>query len=175
MIDKTKPMPTLLLGGPADGKRIMLEAGLRTYTAPVLPALPIEPVMHDAPTDVQDATYVIGTLQGAFSDVFYVGLRNLNDCAISLLIQGYRRARNERSSQAEAEHLVTLLGGYHDGRRMAVSDLQTVVESPEGRYVIVPLVGKDQKHYRVGLLDPLKDCPICILVDGYREPVQVPA
>lgn len=173
MIDKTKPMPTLMLGGPADGKRIMLQAGVRTYSAPSLPTA-IQPVMHDAPTDVQDATYVIGTLQGAFGDVRYVGLRNLNDCAISLLIQGYRRQQNEVSTQAEAEHMVTLLGGYHDGRRMAVSDLQTVIEAPEGNYVVVPLVGKDQKQYRVAVQDPMRQCPVSMLIEGYRETAQVP-
>jgi len=168
MIDMTRPMPTLMLGGPADAKRIALEPGTREYYCPVLPDL-----LLSQGGQVETVTYVVGTLRGTFNEIFYVGLRNLNDDPISMLIQGYKRPESNLSDAAEAEHLVTLLGGYHDGRRMAVADLQTVIEAPEGNYAVVPLVGKDHKHYRVALRDPLAQCPIRMLVEGYR--VKVPA
>lgn len=154
----------LMIGGPADGQRFDLAARQRTFCY-------LEPSA--------ETHYAIGALHGAHR-VLHVGVRDLNVDAILALLTAYRRPGADDSDADEAARMVTVLGGSGDGMRiMAEPEVETLIvplrratdgEIPE--YRIVPLVGKDQRNYRVAILDPLRDCPITMLIDGYRKPLE---
>jgi hypothetical protein len=166
----TKAQTVLLLGGPADGKKYAIEPGLRTFAAVVGPTTSGESGFI--------AHYSIGTLLGIHHFPYNVGVRDMNACPITMLLAGYRRPNNGRqdtdrlhATQAENPHIVTVLGGSGDGQRVVASrGTQAIrVGRDDDHYRIVPLVGKDGMTYRVAIRDPLNECPIKMLTEGYRQ------
>lgn len=159
----------LMIGGPADGQKFDLAARQRTFCY-------LEPTTHGKKGE--EWHYAIGALHGAHR-VLHVGVRDLGLDAILALLTAYRRPGADDSDADEAARMVTVLGGPGDGMRiMAEPEVETLIvplrratdgDVPE--YRIVPLVGKDQRSYRVAILDPLRDCPITMLIDGYRQPL----
>lgn len=163
----TTNKPILLIGGPADGHRMLIEPKQRTVRIAELQDLPAD---HAAPATVNAPAfhYAVGTVQGAFHGVFYVGVQNLTDCVICALLAGYRKPQAHYTDLNVAEHLVTLLGGAADGKQVTVpSNCVFIPEMGDG-YQVVPLVCKDGRTFRVGVLDMLTVDPIALLVEGYR-------
>lgn len=147
----------LIVGGPADGLRVHMDPKERIYK-----------YVHND----QLHNYAIGTIQGAFHDVFYVGVQNLNDCVICALLAGYRKPVEHHTDLNVAEQLVTFLGGTAGGRQMAVPQLHNLAAPDRlagDTYHIVPVICKDGRAYRVGVLDPISDDPIKLLYQGYRK------
>jgi hypothetical protein len=159
----------LMIGGPADGQRFTLAARQRTFC-----------FLEESTPGRKggESHYAIGGLRGLLNDI-PIGVRDLNVDAILALLTAYRRPGADDSDAEEAARLVTVLGGPGDGMRiMAEPEVETLIvplrratdgDVPE--YRIVPLVGKDQRTYRVAILDPMKDCPITMLINGYRQPL----
>lgn len=145
----------LIIGGDADGHRITLDSKERAY-------------LHVHKDRI--SRYVVHTLMGAFGELFYIGAQNLNDCPMLALLAGYRKPREHHTDLNVAAQLVTLLGGKADGRQIALSDSRTFVPAGEmgDAYQIVCVDGKDDRKYRVGVLDAIAVDPIKILYEGYR-------
>lgn len=169
--------PVLIIGGPADGQRIIFDVSARIYRA----VQPLggetismqtvgDSVETQIPLNATEVAYAIGTVQGAFHGVFYVGVQNLSDCVICALLAGYRKARRHDTDLNVAEQLVTLLGGAADGRQVAVPSNCVFIPAAEmgDAYQIVPLICKDGRIFRVGVLDMLTVDPMHLLYDGYR-------
>lgn len=167
--------PVLIIGGPADGQRVLLDVSKqRTYRVAELrgaPPAPNEPSADPVPLDAPDVHYALGTVQGAFHGVYYVGVQNLSDCVICALMAGYHRPIEHHTDLNVAEHLVTLLGGKDDGMQLPMPDgSQTVTVN--STYQIVPLICKDGRVFRVGVLDMMRCDPMHLLYDGYRVGVR---
>lgn len=166
----TKPL--LIIGGPADGQRVVVDARARTYSVPSLGA-PIHSHsgVPEMALEAADIVYAIGTVQGAFLGVFHVGVQNLSDCVICALLAGYRKTVEHYTDLNVAEQLVTLLGGKGDGQRVTVpSNCVFIPESEFGTgYQVVPLICKDGRVFRVGVTDMLNVDPIQLLIEGYRK------
>lgn len=175
----------LLIGGPADGTRITLSMAARIYNCASngLPdneddaAVRMADRAYDAPTSAEITTYAVGTIQGAFHEVFHVGYVELNTCILCELVAGYRKPRKHITDVNVAKQLVTLLGGSHDGLQVVVAtnDITVTPNSHRDRriergdmYKIVPLICKDGTEIRVGVLDMMTVDPIRTLVEGYR-------
>jgi len=168
-----------MLGGPADGMRYTLDAQQRTFRCVESP-LAAERTLLDldaaakppTPTAVNEHHYTIGIILGRHGSVNHVGVLNLNDCAIRTLLAGYRKPTAHDSDENVAEQLVTILGGSGDGDHVpALTDCTIIRHTGGDEYRVVPLVGKDQVQYRVALRDPQTECPIAMLVEGYRQKV----
>lgn len=173
--------PVLIIGGPADGRRVVLDAKAREYR--VVQPLGGETIsmrtVGDSvetpiPLNATEIVYAIGTVQGAFLGVFHVGVQNLSDCVICALLAGYRKPRAHDTDLNVAEQLVTLLGGAADGHQIAVPSNCVFVPASElgDAYQIVPLVCKDGRTFRVGVTDMLRVDPIQLLIEGYRIEVR---
>lgn len=152
----------LLIGGPADGQRLIVPATARIQNIcdNGLPAI----------EDYQPATvhtYAIQAIQGAGHEVYSVGVVDLSVCIQHALVAGYRKPKAHESDMNVAAQLVTLLGGYHDGRQMAVGDNSIAIASPDGSYHVITLLCKNGTKIRVGVLDKRVD-PLPILLAGYR-------
>lgn len=169
--------PVLLIGGPADGTRIILSAGARIFNscARGLPdnEFTVTPGTDDPNAKRHDSeitTYAIGTVQGAFHEVFHVGTVDLNTCILCELVAGYRKPKSHLTDANVAKQLVTLIGGVADGRQIVLGSLVKSVDASElgATYHIVPLICRDGTEVRVGMLDPLNVDPIRKLIEGYR-------
>lgn len=172
--------PVLLIGGPADGTRIILSAGTRIFNS-CARGLPdneddhadATPGADDANYDVPGSeitTYAIGTVQGAFHEVFHVGTVDLNTCILCELVAGYRKPKRHPTDPNVAKQLVTLLGGAADGRQIVLGSLANFVPAGEmgDAYHVVPLICRDGTVVRVGVLDMMRVDPIRLLIEGYR-------
>lgn len=157
--------PVLLIGGPADGTRIILSANARIFNS-CSRGLPDNE--DHPPSSV--TSYVIGTVQGAFHEVFHVGTVNLNTCIICELVAGYRKPRSHSTDTNVAQQLVTALGGPADGRQFVLSTVQRVISAGEAGapYHVLPLICKDGTEVRVAVLDMVSVDPIKLLIEGYR-------
>jgi hypothetical protein len=173
--------PVLLIGGPADGQRIIVPMAQRTHNVcgDGLPnneddtAIRMLDRPHGtSPTDTYPITvYAIGTVLGAFHEVFHVGVVELNTCIVCELVAGYRKPRKHSTDANVAKQLVTLLGGSHDGQHTPASEIHDRVAPGRwdgDRYQIVPLICKDGTVIRVGVLDMMVHDPIQMLIEGYR-------
>lgn len=174
--------PVLLIGGPADGQRIILSASARIYNScerglpynedDARPQGAVTPVEAEPSLDkVKITTYAIGTVQGAFHAVFHVGTVDHNTCILCELVAGYRKPRKHPTDANVAKQLVTLLGGSHDGQHTPASEIHDRVAPGRwdgDRYQIVPLICKDGTVIRVGVLDMMVHDPIQMLIEGYR-------
>lgn len=164
----------LLIGGPADGQRLIVSADARIHNTCALGLPDTEDGPHTAEqrrqidaSPVEIHTYAIQAVQGAGHEVYSVGVMDLSVCIQHALVAGYRKPKAHDSDMNVAEHLVTLLGGYHDGAQLAVGDDDRMVASPETMYHIVALSCKDGTKIRIGVTDPTID-PLPILLAGYR-------
>ena len=173
--------PVLLIGGPADGQRIILSASARIYNAcerglpynedDARPQGAVTPVEAEPSLDkVKITTYAIGTVQGAFHAVFHVGTVDHNTCILCELVAGYRKPRKHPTDANVAKQLVTLIGGAADGRQFALPTGRRVISSVEAGdpYHIVPLICRDGTEVRVAVLDTVSVDPISMLIEGYR-------
>ena len=172
--------PVLIIGGPADGTRIILSASARIYNS-CERGLPDNeddatcmPKIGTAvsPTDTYPITvYAIGTVQGAFHEVFHVGTVELNTCILCELVAGYRKPRKHHADANVAKQLVTLLGGSHDGQQIVLAsnaEYCTPCRNTGDCYQVAPLICRDGTVVRVGVLDMMRVDPIRMLIDGYR-------
>ena len=151
----------LFIGGPADGKRYVLPTTQREF----------EVCESGLPTqEWERVTYALGTVQGAFHDVFHVGVVDLNTCVVCELVAGYRKPRNHPTDANVAQQLVTAIGGKADGRQFALPTGRRVISPMEAgdAYHIVPVICKDGTEIRVAVLDLVTVDPIRELVAGYR-------
>lgn len=173
--------PVLLIGGPADGQRIIVPMAQRTHNVcgDGLPnneddtAIRMLDRPHStSPTDTYPITvYAIGTVQGAFHDVFHVGTVDLNTCILCELVAGYRKPRQHPTDANVAKQLVTLLGGSHDGQQIVLAsnaEYCTPCRNTGDCYQVAPLICRDGTVVRVGVLDMMRVDPIRMLIDGYR-------
>lgn len=172
--------PVLLIGGPADGTRIILSAGTRIFNS-CPRGLPDNEDHADATPGDSDpmcdspgseiTTYAIGTVQGAFHEVFHVGTVDLNTCILCELVAGYRKPKSHPTDANVAKQLVTLLGGSHDGQQIVLessAEYCTPCRNTGDRYQVVPLICRDGTEVRVGVLDMMRVDPIRMLIEGYR-------
>jgi hypothetical protein len=169
------PKTVLMIGGPADGQRFLLDARTRDFTY-----LETTTPEHKG----KEFCYAVGILTGAFGAQHHIGVRDLNRCAILDLLTAYHRPYADESDEREAanEHIVTILGGPGDGMRTlaAPEDVQVTpplrreADQPVPVYAVVPLVGKSQRAFRVAVLDEVTVDPIALLVEGYRKPMPEP-
>lgn len=174
--------PVLLIGGPADGTRVILSAGTRIFNS-CERGLPDNEDHADATPGADDpnidrpggeiTTYAIGTVQGAFHEVFHVGVVDHNTCILCELVAGYRKPKSHPTDANVAKQLVTLIGGASDGRQFALPTGRRVISSMEAgdAYHIVPLICRDGTEIRVAVLDMVSVDPIQMLIEGYRMEV----
>lgn len=165
----------LMIGGPADGQKFTLAARLRTFT------------YYERSTQGRaggECFYAIGSLIGLHR-AYSIGVRDLNVDAILALLTAYRRPFADDSDANEVANSITFLGGPADGMRVLrdtlepgqdtiTPPLRRASDGPVPEYRVVPLVAKDQQEYQVALIDPQTDCPIGIMIDGYRKPMPSP-
>jgi len=168
----------LLIGGPADGTRIVLSASARIYNACVR-GLPDNE--DDATSGAIDpsrdhmaeiTTYAIGAVQNASHDVFHIGVVDHNTCVLCELVAGYRKPRSHSTDANVAKQLVTFLGGAADGHQAPVQTGLTRCKASFEGYDIVPLICRDGTEIRVGVTDRLRADPIRMLIEGYRMGAQ---
>lgn len=165
----------LLVGGPADGQRLIVSADMRIFNSCErgLPdneddaAIRMGDRAYGATPETEIHTYAIQAVQGAGHEVYSVGVMDLSLCIQHALVAGYRKPKAHHTDMNVAAQLVTLLGGYHDGRQMAVGDNSIPITSPDGSYHVIILSCKDGTKIRVGVTDPTID-PLPILIAGYR-------
>lgn len=161
----------LFIGGPADGMRIALPMAQRSFDVASDGAPDLE--YHVGQT-IPVTTYALSTVQGAFHDVFHVGVLDLNTCVICELVAGYRKPRSHPTDANVAQQLVTAIGGKADGRQFALPTGRRVISPMEAgdAYHIVPVICKDGTEIRVAVLDMVSVDPIRELVAGYRMGIE---
>jgi len=144
----------LMIGGPADGRRQIVEPNVR--------------YIRIADPHGPDREYTIHPLVGLSGMVHYVATMSLTDCPIKTLIQGY--GHQHPSDPTVAENLVTLLGGKANGQHAIPPSPLVKFMTVNGQgYHVVTLDGKDRKKYLVGVTDAIISDPIKLLIDGYRK------
>lgn len=156
----------LLIGGPADGQRLIVSADARIHNT-CEHGLPDNDdiISQSLPSKIH--TYAIQAVQGAGHEVYSVGVMDLSVCIQHALVAGYRKPKAHESDMNVAEQLVTLLGGDCDGRQITVADGVNAVGWSGGTYSIITLLCKNGTKIRIGMTDPRTD-PLPILLAGYR-------
>lgn len=166
----------LLIGGPADGQRLIVSASARIHNTCEHGLPDNEDGVHDAEqqhrigsSPAKIHTYAIQAVQGAGHEVYSVGVMDLSVCIQHALVAGYRKPKAHDSDMNVAEHLVTLLGGEKDGQQVVVNNMSARYISRYGSdiYHIIALPCKNGTEIRVGVTDPAID-PLPILLAGYR-------
>lgn len=158
----------LLVGGPADGQRLIVSANARTHNT-CEHGLPDndDTISPSLPGKVN--VYAIQAVQSASHEVFSIGVMDLSLCIQHALVAGYRKPKAHHTDMNVAAQMVTLLGGDSDGHQAAVSDHHDryMRVSFGDQYRIISLSCKDGTKIRVGVLDKNVD-PLPILIAGYR-------
>lgn len=156
--------PVLLVGGPADGQRIVVSASARIHNTCEYGL----PDNEDQPPS-RTTAYALQALQGASHEVFHVGVTDLSVCIARALVAGYRKPKAHDSDMNVALQMVTFIGGESDGQRLPAQSLQTHINAyPNGPvYEIVRLPCKGGTKIRVAVLDATIDT-LPLLIEGYR-------
>lgn len=158
----------LLIGGPADGQRLIVSADARIHNT-CEHGLPDNDdiISQSLPSKIH--TYAIQAVQGAGHEVYSVGVMDLSVCIQHALVAGYRKPKAHDSDMNVAEQLVTLLGGEKDGQQVVVNNMSARYISRYGSdiYHVITLLCKNGTKIRVGVTDPRTD-PLPILLAGYR-------
>ena len=157
----------ILLGGPADGQRHQIDPRQRFINVTEVLAT-TERDNPLTPTNALIHTYIVTNLVDV-GGVHSVGIRSLNECAVRMLIGAYRSPAPHDSEGNIAEHMILLLGGDSDGRRIPmVNHDHTRCRMQNDHYQLIRLTGNDRKTYRVGVVDAMAVDPVAMLIQGYR-------